>query len=94
MTGTRCAACGTDREIGELLIVRDLAGVRADAYLCRSSVSDLCTAWAGTADQTSIALADPSAARELDRIRGGEDRLARAAEEARDANARRSLAYG
>lgn len=93
---TACAACGRDRSLGELLRVTDRAGLRVDAFVCRSSVGGpACLGWAGHAGQTSIALADPEAARAFDRNRGGSapDRLSREADEARDLNARRA-AYG
>lgn len=69
MTAERCAGCGDLRELRELLIVRDRHDPeRPPWYCCRSSFAlsrgDCLKMAAGLADDYSIALAAPDAARE------------------------------
>jgi hypothetical protein len=89
-----CAACGRDRSPGELLLVLDRRDVRSPATVCRPSTAPECIAWAGDATQTTLALFDADAARAVDRLRAGSDRLRRAEADARALNDRRAVAYG
>lgn len=61
-----CASCGAYREPGQLLLVTDRHDPARRWYVCRPAVDPRCLRGAMDSTTTSIALADPGAARAWD----------------------------
>ena len=60
VASARCAACGELRGIGQMLRVRDRAGLQPDALICRPSVRESCFGYVDRgAHAVSIELAKP-----------------------------------
>jgi hypothetical protein len=61
-----CDVCGLIRRAGELLVVRDVAGVELERTICRPMVRSRCFETIGPAARWSIALVDVDDSRRVD----------------------------
>jgi len=57
----RCSACGTVRDLAEMLIVSEVGGLHRSKYICRPNIDGRCLATIGPRAGEAIALAVPEA---------------------------------